>query len=163
MIAALERMGTGKVDGRALFLLSARCVAELPTAIVVGSTYFVSLIVCDARPMSAEDVTNLARTLLKAGCVYFCCWGPDCERVHDIIDETYLEMTGNPIHDDESTIMTTWHSDDSLPEAAWFVLNVAFPDDRFIDKCRAVVATCLGEPSLSDSVREAFAHACARS
>jgi hypothetical protein len=81
--------------------------------------------------------------LLDAGCVYFCCWGPGCERVHDIIDEEDSK-DGLPVVDNESTIMTTWHDDESLEESVWFALNVASPDDRFFDDCKSVVAVCIG-------------------
>jgi hypothetical protein len=156
MTASLVRIGYDDVNERSLLLLHAVSTADLPGAIVVGAKYFTSLVACDARMMTTGEVAALARVLLDAGCVYFCCWGPDCERVHDIIDETYLEKAGISIHDDASTIMTTWHNEESLGEAAWFALNAALPDDRFIGECRAVVAACIGDSLLSNSVRAAL-------
>jgi hypothetical protein len=43
------------------------------------------------------------------------CLGPDCERVHDIIDEVIVNR--NPGETDEDVIMTTWHDDEALNEA----------------------------------------------
>jgi hypothetical protein len=53
---------------------------------------------------------------------------------------------GTSVNDDDSTIMTTWHTEESLEEATWFALNVAFPDDRFFDRCKTVVLICIGNP-----------------
>jgi hypothetical protein len=32
--------------------------------------------------------------------------------------------------------MTTWHPQDILEEALWFLLYSAYPDDAFIDSCK---------------------------
>ena len=124
-------------------------------SVVTGSKYFVSFIAWDSRIESAAEVARLARMLLDAGCVYFCCWGPGCERLHDVIDEEYSK-DGLSVHDDESTIMTTWHDDQSLEESVWFALNVAFPDDRFFDECKSVVAVCIGSTSLATEIAKAL-------
>jgi len=157
MTATLERIGVDDVSERALFLLQANNWNEIPAGIVVGSPYFVSLLVCDATAVPSDELARCARSLLKAGCVYFCCWGAGCERVHDIVDEQYLIDSGYSVNDDKSVIMTTWHDDESLEEAAWFALNVAFPDDRYFDDCRAVVALSIGDPAYAEGIRAAFA------
>ena len=59
---------------------------------------------------------------------------------------------------DDSTIMTTWHNNESLEEAIWFTLNVAFPDDRFFDECRSVVAVCIGSPSWAEQIITALSN-----
>lgn len=156
MTASLERVGMDGVSERALLLLRSTSPEEVPTEVVVGSRYFVALIVCDATAMPSENIAKCAQSLLKAGCVYFCCWGPGCERVHDIVDEQYLE-SGYSVQDDESVVMTTWHNDESLEEATWFAVNVAFPDDRFFDECKAVVAVCIGNTEWEATIKTAFA------
>jgi hypothetical protein len=97
MAIGLTRLGLDAASDRMLFLLEADSMEEVPP-IVLGSKYFVSLVVCDASLQCAQKITELALTLLKAGCVYFCCWGPECERVHDTIDQTYLELAGYSPH-----------------------------------------------------------------
>ena len=143
MAATPMRIGLDDVSERALFLLQARSPVDVPVQIEAGSRYFVALVAWDARGVEASAIANVARRLLDAGCVYFCCWGPDCERVHDIIDEEYVG-DGTSLADDHSVIMTTWHDDVSLEEAAWFSLNVAFPDDRYFDDCKALLSICIG-------------------
>ena len=59
------------------------------------------------------------------------------------MDEEYVG-DGLSVPDDESTIMTTWHNDESLDDSTWFALNSAFPDDRFFDDCKSVVAISIG-------------------
>ena len=85
-MASIRRIGIDDVSERALVLLDADSAADVPTHIVAGSKHFVSLIAWDASAADAADVARLARILLDAGCVYFCCWGSSCERVHDLID-----------------------------------------------------------------------------
>jgi hypothetical protein len=156
MALSLERVGFDEVRDRALFVLSAEDPADLSDmSIVTGSRYFVSLIAWDSRERSAAEIARLARMLLDAGCVYFCCWGPGCERVHDIVDEEYARG-GLSVSDDGSTVMTTWHDDESLEESAWYSLNVAFPDDRFFDQCKSVVAVCVGSRRWAAEIARAF-------
>lgn len=139
-----SRIAFDDVSERALFLLSAEKPADISSiSIATSSRYFVALIVWDSDKESPADIAHVACILLKEGCVYFCCWGSGCERLHDIIDEEYAK-TGVSMLDDGSTLMTTWHSDESLDEAIWFSLTTAFPDDRFFDECSAVVSICVG-------------------
>ena len=146
MTSTFARIGVDDVSERALLLLDADASADLPVRIVVGSKYFVSLLAWDARAVATSDIAHVARVLLDAGCVYFCCWGP--EYVGD----------GTSMNDDESTIMTTWHTEESLEEATWFALNVAFPDDRFFDSCKAVVSICIGNPDWKVALEKALAN-----
>ncbi len=154
--ASLIRIGIDDISERTLMLLTSSTLDAMPADIVVGSRYFVSLIVCDADAIPSEENAKCAQALLRAGCVYFCCWGPGCERVHDIVDGQYLIESGYSVREDESVVMTTWHDDVSLEEAAWFAINVAFPDDRFFDECKAVVAVCIGSAEWAETIKTAF-------
>jgi hypothetical protein len=151
----LQRVGYDDENKRTLFLLELAGPDAMPRIVRTGIRHFVALIVWDAAREPVEVVARVARTLLDAGCVYFCCWGPDCERVHDIIDEEYVG-DGTSIGDDESTLMTTWHNRDSLDEAVWFCLNNAFPDDRYFDDSKAVVVICIGNAGWASQVRAAL-------
>jgi hypothetical protein len=59
---------------------------------------------------------------------YFCSWGPDCERFHDIVDEVLMEddvgeqKFAGPNSID--VIMTTWHAKDSLEDAIDILRNL---------------------------------------
>jgi hypothetical protein len=156
MSVSLKQIGFDDAGERTLFLLSAANPADLSgMSVATGSKYFVAFVAWDARAQSGGDVARLARMLLDAGCVYFCCWGPGCERVHDIIDEEYSK-DGLSVVANESAIMTTWHDDESLEESVWFALNAAFPDDRFFDDCKSVVAVCIGSASWATEISKAL-------
>ena len=154
--AQLRRVGFDQAGGRALFLVAAGDSRELPDTIAPGTPYFVALIAWDSLTQPPGEVARVARILLNAGCVYFCCWGPGGERMHDIVDEEYL-CEGLSVNHSESAIMTTWHDGESLEEAAWFTLNSAYPDDRFFDKCKSVVAVCIGNRSWAEQLTAALA------
>jgi hypothetical protein len=153
--ATLTRIGMDTANRRTLALLRAREAADLPAHLDVGSPYFVALLAWDAAEVTTDDIAHVAKRLLDAGCVYFCCWGVGCERVHDIVDDVYLRG-GLSVHDDGSTIMTTWHSEESLEEALWFTRHAAFADDRYFDDCGAVVAICIGDPEWGPALESAL-------
>jgi len=69
--------------GRSLVLHSVQSVATLPPTLESSSRYFVAMLLWDATDISAATITDLARKLIDSGCVYLCCWGDDCQRVHD--------------------------------------------------------------------------------
>ena len=150
-----RRLGTHGPDGRELFLFHVEQASALTAISIPRTRYFATLIAWDSQAASTEELFQVARVLLDAGCVYFCCWGPGCERLHDAIDEEY-SVDGVTVDHDESTIMTTWHSDETAEEAAWFLLHSAFPDDRFFNECRAAVAVCIGGKVLSEQMRAAI-------
>jgi len=61
-----------------------------------------------------DGVGEIAHSALAKGMVYFCVWGPDCGRFHDIVDETVtLDEIGErrfAAPNRHDTIMTTNHS-----------------------------------------------------
>jgi len=148
----MEEFGRDEVTGRPLFVLGAAVPDDIPAALPVPGPYFVCLLAWDARQASAAEVRAVAERLLGAGCVYAVCWGPDCERVHDIFDEA--DLARRP---DGPWVMTTWHSNEPLSEAIWFALFSAWPDDAFADGCRSVVGVSVGSPAWAAELRAAFA------
>lgn len=90
---------------------------------------FACLCAIDARSMSADELSVFCSHLIRLGCAYFCVWGPDCERVHDIMDE---EVVGDdPPATDIGCLMTTWHAKESLSEAVDFFLTCTIPDEEY--------------------------------
>jgi hypothetical protein len=61
-------------------------------------------------------MARFSESLLSQGAVYLLCWGPDCERVHDIIDDTLIGEA-EPIPRFDTSIMTTWHDREPLDDA----------------------------------------------
>jgi len=121
--------------GRRLFSLGLAQPSALPP-LDLPSDRFACLLAWDARAASTDDVTNLVEPMLRAGASYFLCWGPGCERVHDIVDDIAPDGPG--------TVLTTWHAEESLREALWFLLTCTMPDDRFRDSTRATLALSVG-------------------
>lgn len=110
---------------------------------------FTVLLAADTTGAEVSVLAGFARKLLQAGCVYFCAWGPDCERVHDIFDEMCFEVA--PV------IMTTWHSDESLDEALWFFLKGAVPDDRYGEPTVSALTISVGRLEWDEQIRRRLA------
>jgi len=119
--------------------------AELPTAPMA------LFLATDTRTASVDDISRVAERFLNAGVRYVCAWGPDCERVHDIFDETYVGYGNEPYKFD---LMTTWHANDSFGEALSFFLNSAYVgDDRASGSAYAIR---IGNPCESLPLAEAI-------
>jgi hypothetical protein len=90
---------------------------------------FACLCAMDASPIPVDELSAFCSNLIHLGCAYLCVWGPDCERVHDIMDE---EVVGdNPPVTDLGCLMTTWHAKESLGEAVDFFLTCTVPDEEY--------------------------------
>lgn len=76
-----------------------------------------------------ETRSVLARRLIESVCIYVVCGGETCERWHDIIDETVVELqTSGEVRDDR-IVMTTWHDGESSDEVAEFFVMTAVPPE----------------------------------
>ena len=113
---------------------------DLPAAIAIASPRFVLLVAADGGHITGIDDT--LRRLLDIGCVYLCAWGPQCEQLDDDMDHVVLrqELDGAA----KRTIMTSWHSNESLDEAAEFALLWAVPDPAVASGCDSVVLASVG-------------------
>ena len=138
-----------------LFVLEIPDAAMLPD-LRLPSPRFVCLLVWDAENASGETLAQVAEWLLDQGAVYVCCWGKDCERVHDAFDSVIISR--NP--DCDPLVRTTWHSKEPLAEAIYFALYTAWPDEEYASDCRSVLAVCIGNSELAGTVRAAFADPC---
>lgn len=137
MTVVLER-GIDDVKGRRLFSLAIASTADLPKPIVLPSRNFVCLLAWEARGASTASISELVEPLVQAGASYFVCWGPNCERVHDIIDEIAAHpSSGVPT---DSCIMATWHDDESLEDAIWYFLVNTQPDAHYEETTHASLA-----------------------
>ena len=136
---SLEILDHGKMKGQDRFLLSATVSGpkDFSSPINIHGEHCVLFIAMDARPMSTNEISDIANWALDQGAVYVSAWGPDCERVHDIIDEVLVDR--NPGETDEDVIMTTWHDDETLEEALWFAVNSAFAVGNYEQTCMTLV------------------------
>ena len=125
--------------GRRLFSLSIPSLDSFPPKLELQSRNFVLLLACDARVFETSAIATFASSMIDQGLAYLCAWGPDCGRVHDIFDEVY-GMREIDEKREYPQVMTTWHNDESLDEALWYMLNSAYPDEALAHTCRVDLA-----------------------
>lgn len=64
---------------------------------------------------------RIAEWLVESGCLYAVTWGRDCEKWHDSVDDANLREFDHGDIPDDRFVMTTWHENEPLREALWFV------------------------------------------
>lgn len=143
---------------RRLFSVEIDCPTGLPSPLGLPPGHFVCLVAWDARGASVEVVESLIAPLLRAGASYFVCWGPDCERVHDIVDELVCAPDNDFGVPEDACIMTTWHSNQTLREALWFFLATAWPDEHYDATTRTALAITVGSDAWAAEIGEALDH-----
>jgi hypothetical protein len=76
------------------------------------------------------------------------------EFVHDRFDAelAYQEVIGERVEDGQSVVMTTWHEDESLEEAAEFFRDLAFPSGRYAS-CDLWIAAAVGHSEWAARLR----------
>jgi len=127
-------------------------LATLPTV----AAPFVCVFACDAVGVPAEVVGKVMRQLLDGGCHYIVCWGPDCERVHDIFDETLVWMSIEDIKDIPLR-MSSWHAREPLCKSIWFALQCAVDcqcEERLEYQC--ILGLCQRQENWAEVFTRAF-------
>jgi len=143
--------------------LEAASAALLELTAVRGD--FGLLLACDARSRPVEDISALSRASLLAGMHWFSSWGPDCERVHDIVDEVIVDLViegedraadlSQPVPA-QDLVMTTWHDDEALKEAVEFFWTCAVPaGDQHDSGLRIIITVAM--PEVASDVKVAGA------
>ncbi len=145
-MSTLVHLGRENPDERELHLISAPTLESLPALFQLAGKHFVAFLAVDASAIGTNVISKFAKDLLQSGCVYFCAWGSDCERVHDIFDEECFQT--------EPVIMTTWHNNESLNEALWFFISSTWPDDAYSENCKSNLAIVVGNSNWEIQVRE---------
>jgi hypothetical protein len=149
-MAKAEYIGDDGVCSRRLFVLEAENAQDIPKKIGLGGG-FVCLLAWNASGVSDDGVLALARSLISDGCAYVCCWGADCERVHDLFDKAMFELLPNGPH-----VMTTWHNDKPLDEALWFAMFNSYPDPELFDSCGSMIGISIGSKEWATEIRGAM-------
>lgn len=129
---------------RELYFIAVPEIAVLSAAFTFASPHFVALLVTESTHIADDALATFSTGLVRAGCSYFCAWGPDCSRAHDIFDLQCLDI--------DPVIMTTWHDDEPLDDAIWFFLRTTFPDDAYFDTTRTALAVVVGAPEWASHV-----------
>jgi len=150
-MAKVENIGRNNVSERQLFVLSLPHISDLPEALNLQSKYFGVLLACDAKRIDDDAILNLARSLIAQGMRYFVSWGSDCERVHDLFDSVIIET--DPHETEDSVIMTMWLEKESLDEALWQFLYVAFPANDYWEDCQAELIIVIGNSEWTQHIK----------
>ena len=140
--------------GRELILLSVPELKDIFPLPEKEDKHFALFLAMDGRKEVIGDLGEIPRKLIDQGLAYLCAWGDDCERVHDIFDEVseFVEKeTGK-----ENTIMTAWHSDESLEDALWFALYCTTPVDHFEETCKTTFFVSVSNPTWADDIKDAL-------
>jgi hypothetical protein len=146
----LRSLGHHVSSNRTIFLLELDSIALPFPRPALPSRYFSCFSAMAATPLSADEIGGFSEHLLRAGCAYFCAWGPDCGRVHDIMDQVIVG--GNPPESSFDDIMTTWHPEDLLPEALDFFFTWTEPYEAFKDECRTALIISVGSSEWSRDI-----------
>lgn len=112
------------------------------------STNYCLFLAIDATTIPDEIIRSAAKSLIERGLAYFCVWGPDCERVHDLLDQERIRE-----EPEGQCVITTWHAKESLPDALWFFANAVEPDEGFIANCTDWVALSVANEAWLHQVR----------
>jgi hypothetical protein len=157
-LGMIREHGFDTVKERRLFSIHISTPGEFPANFVLPSSKFVCLLAWEAKGVPHDAIAALVEALLRAGASYFVCWGADCERVHDVIDEM-VSVPGNDFGvPEEACIMTSWHDNESLGDAIWFFLYSTWPDDHYFDSTHAALAMSVGCTSWAGEIEAALDH-----
>lgn len=152
----VERIAQYRLDedfpSKTISFCAANSLTELPPLIHPSNDHFVLFLAIDGREVYTETICSVSEKLLDQGMVYACVWGPDCERIHDTIDEVRIQQ--NPNETNKNVAITTWHDEDSLSDAVWFFLNCAWPAEDYVHSCSDWVAAVIENPAWEAEVRE---------
>jgi len=76
--------------------------------------------------------SQIFEELFHRGCRYVVAGGNNCEQWHDVADEQFLEQFQSETEQDANFVMTSWHTDESEDDVAFFfMLNTSFGDHSF--------------------------------
>ena len=152
----LEEHSFDDVMKRRLFSLAVSSAADLPGRLDLPPGNFVCLLAWNASGTTTAQVSAVVEPLLRAGACYFVCWGPDCGRVHDIIDEIAAKAGSESGIPKDDVIMTTWHDSEPLKEALWFFLASTWPGEHYEGSSHVGLAISIGSQSWAREIATAL-------
>ena len=114
---------------------------------------FALFVAADASDVPVDVIAAFADWAIAHGMFWFSSWGPDCERVHDLVDAVDI---GDGVSERDPIVMTTWHDSESLDDAL-FTFWWAFPSEgKQGGPFRLAVA--VGEPRWQDAIERIAEH-----
>ena len=116
----VEHIGVDIIHGRQLFLTTLADSWDWADPMIDRFVLFTG---ADATSASDAQIASYAQASIASGCAYVCCWGPDCERVHDTFDLAAADQF----------VCSTWHSDESMADAMHFAAFLTHLDPDEVD------------------------------
>lgn len=112
-------------NGRPIYSASVAEFAEIGR-LKLPSPRAIMLIAADTREVPVKIMGDVTEKLLDTGLIEAATWGPDCERLHDIFDESYV---GDATFERTEELMTNWFAKDPLSGALfYFIVCTRFED-----------------------------------
>jgi len=153
----LRRLSCDARDGspsREVFVLTLEGLDAWPEELPPIDRRFSLRLGLDGRDVATDDFAAwraFVDRVLPQGLAYFSTWGPDCERLHDLMDETIVEC--ELAEGTAPFLMTTWHADESLEEALEFFRDCAVdPGLQDVRQAPGIIAL-VGRSDLLDRVK----------
>ena len=150
-MSMVQKLGHAEFGSRDLYVLNLRHHKIPHGAFKEINGGFIACLAIDGTEATDVEIKTIALDLMRAGCTYICCWGPDSERVHELIDQEDAEL-----HPAGPWNRTTWQNDVPLAEALWFSINSAWPDTKFEEATHAVVGISFNHPEWFEEITEAY-------
>jgi len=78
---------------------------------------YLPIIILNAPPHNSVKLAAFVSECVRSQVRLVCVVGPDCERVHDVIDEL---IVGDGSSTDGYDLITTWHTDETIAQVRKF-------------------------------------------
>lgn len=150
----LEELGVGGYGDGRCYLLELEKPDDLPAELKISSKYFVCLLTLGSVVVDRDIIRGFAKKIIDLGARSVSVFGGDCERVHDIFDDEFHNLFG--IKNDSPVLMTTWHANEPIEEAIWYVLCCSSVDGVFAEECNSILAISVDSSPHAEAVRVAF-------
>jgi hypothetical protein len=130
-------------------------IQELPSILLKQAPYFTLLLACDASSLADDEILHNLKPLVDVGLVYASAWGPDCSRVHDLVDHIVVlnEFAGD---ERDYFLMTTWHSHESLEDTTWYFKMCVLPSEQHAFDNFSRVAVAIGNRDWADVIQRSL-------
>ena len=143
------------MEEKKLFAVIQLSDLKWPTLTALPTSRFRLFVAADITEVGVDAITEFASVALSRGMVYFCAWGRDCGRFHDVVDEVVVKdelgerrFVGPKASD---VVVTTWHDNETLEEALDFFTTSAVPTEGFSADSSFRLVMCVDNPNWAET------------
>ena len=151
----VEKINSKDNFDRKIILISVSDIEEFNLSGLTKLSKYFTLFIANNKKVIVDKYSPKASELIKSGLAYFCAWGNECEKIHDIFDEEIvsLEIEQTWETDDDNVIMTTWHKNESIKEALLFFLMNTSPTEKYYSECKSSLVLLIGNSVETDNIK----------